>query len=126
MKLKLSAIGWVVVFVGVFFFPWLANRLQPKIIIKEIPVIVEVEKIVEVPVFKGEKIVEKFTASPIGSFAIKLVSQTISGSVETSLYEIGIIETVLSARMLPQQTHGTILIELKRRYPSVSSAQQQI
>ena len=43
------------------------------------------------------------------------ILNTIINNLETSLYEIGIIETVLGARMLPPQTQGTILVELKRR-----------
>lgn len=57
--MKKFIIAWFIILIGFLTIPPLITKLTPKIIIKEVSVPVVKEKIVEKPVFKGEKIIEK-------------------------------------------------------------------
>ena len=73
-KFIIIGIGWVAVLLTLIIAPKLTKILVPKIIEKEIPVLREVivEKIVEKPVFKGEKIVEKIVYTPTEVEGVKI------------------------------------------------------
>lgn len=66
-KWILVGIGWFLILGALIAFPKIAKRFEVKIITVEKKVIetIEVEKIVEKEVFKGEKIIEKIVKVPV-------------------------------------------------------------
>jgi len=95
-KWIILGIGWVFILVGVVTIPPLTKKIQPKIIVKEVWRVKEVEKIVEKPVFKGEKIIEKIVYQPtqIDMFLIENIGE--------NLYSLKVTGANGQWRVLPQ------------------------
>lgn len=76
-KIIIGIIGWILVFLALIYVPRLVDKIQPQIVEKEIPYYVIKEKIVEKPIFKGEKIIEKivYKETPIELFSFELIKR---------------------------------------------------
>ncbi len=73
--MKKFIIGWIAILFTLAVAPQIAQKIQPKVVEVRIPYVVIQEKIVEKPVFKGEKIVEKivYKPTPIDVFQVRKV-----------------------------------------------------
>ena len=104
----LVAIGWVAVLVGVVAVPPLTRMMQPKIVEKIMWRVKTVEVIKEVPVFKGEKTVEKLVYVPAK------VDIFIFDQVNDDVYKLYTNDPSIETwEVKPRNDHA--LIKLKRR-----------